>query len=126
VCRQLHDALLAVDSSTAARRRPASLALGAASEGTQILNPLLADEYLLYTKTRNDHGNVVGPQFNDPHTFFEAQYEELDAVVDDVAEGARALGGRAVATLDEFARQARLEEHPGKYPDAVASLPKGR
>lgn len=35
-----------------------------------ILNTLLADEYLLYTKTRNYHWNVVGPQFNDLHKFF--------------------------------------------------------
>ena len=31
----------------------------------EILSPLLADEYVLYTKTRNYHWNVVGPQFND-------------------------------------------------------------
>lgn len=29
----------------------------------KILNTLLADEYVLYTKTRNYHWNVVGPQF---------------------------------------------------------------
>jgi starvation-inducible DNA-binding protein len=26
-----------------------------------LLSPLLADEYVLYTKTRNYHWNVVGP-----------------------------------------------------------------
>jgi starvation-inducible DNA-binding protein len=31
----------------------------------KILTDLLADEYVLYTKTRNYHWNVVGPQFND-------------------------------------------------------------
>jgi starvation-inducible DNA-binding protein len=60
-----------------------------------ILNTLLADEYLLYTKTRNYHWNVVGPQFNDLHKFFEAQYNELNEIVDDVAERSRALGGNA-------------------------------
>src|SRR5205823_5650243 len=35
-----------------------------------ILNTLLSDEYVLYTKTRNYHWNVVGPQFNDLHKFF--------------------------------------------------------
>ena len=30
-----------------------------------ILDDVLADEYVLYTKTRNYHWNVVGPQFND-------------------------------------------------------------
>src|SRR5512138_2579907 len=83
-----------------------------------ILNGLLADEFLLYTKTRNYHWNVAGPQFNDLHKFFEAQYEALDDVVDEVAERARALGGRAVGSLGEFARNARLKEQPGDVPDA--------
>src|SRR5882724_695101 len=87
-----------------------------------ILNTLLADEYLLYTKTRNYHWNVVGPQFNDLHKFFESQYEELDDVVDDVAERARALGGHAQGTLAEFTKRARLKEHPGNYPDAKEML----
>lgn len=84
----------------------------------KILNTLLADEYLLYTKTRNYHWNVVGPQFNDLHKFFEGQYEALDDIVDDVAERARALGGPALGTLTEFTQQARLKEHPGQHPDA--------
>ena len=37
----------------------------------EVLNTILADEYLLYTKTRNYHWNVVGPRFNDLHRFFE-------------------------------------------------------
>ena len=65
----------------------------------KILNALLADEYVLYTKTRNYHWNVVGPQFNDLHKFFESQYEALNDIVDDVAERSRALGGNAAGTL---------------------------
>ena len=87
-----------------------------------ILNTLLADEYLLYTKTRNFHWNVVGPQFNDLHKFFESQYEALDDIVDDVAERARSLGGNALGTLAEFAERARLEEQPGKHPDAAGMI----
>jgi len=87
-----------------------------------ILNDLLSDEYLLYTKTRNYHWNVLGPQFNDLHKFFEAQYEALNDVVDDVAERARALGGRALGTLAEFAQHARLKEHPGQAPDALGMV----
>ena len=83
-----------------------------------ILNALLADEYLLYTKTRNYHWNVVGPQFNDLHKFFEAQYNELNEIVDDVAERSRALGGHALGTMAEFLKYTRLEEQTGHYPDA--------
>jgi len=84
----------------------------------KILNTLLSDEYVLYTKTRNYHWNVLGPQFNDLHKFFEEQYTELNVVADDVAERARALGGWALGTLKEFSQHARLNEHPGEYPNA--------
>jgi starvation-inducible DNA-binding protein len=83
-----------------------------------ILHTLLADEYLLYTKTRNYHWNVVGPQFNDLHKFFETQYSELNDIVDEVAERARSVGGNAIGTLAEFLQQTRLKEHPEHYPDA--------
>jgi starvation-inducible DNA-binding protein len=84
----------------------------------KLLAPLLADEYVLYTKTRNYHWNVVGPQFNDLHKFFEAQYEALDDVIDEVAERVRALGGRAFGTLEEFRATARLGEKAGAAPPA--------
>ena len=87
-----------------------------------ILNDLLSDEYVLYTKTRNYHWNVVGPQFNDLHKFFEAQYAELNEIIDEVAERARALGGLAHGTLAEFSAHTRLKEHPGQTPDAMGML----
>ena len=87
-----------------------------------ILNALLSDEYLLYTKTRNYHWNVFGPQFNDLHKFLERQYEELEEVVDQVAERARSLGGFAFGTMTEFVQHTRLKEQPGQYPDARRML----
>ena len=35
-----------------------------------ILSSLLADEFLLYLKTRNAHWNVEGPDFHQMHVFF--------------------------------------------------------
>ncbi len=88
----------------------------------KILSTLLADEYVLYTKARNYHWNVVGPQFNDLHKFFQTLYEELNDYVDDVAERIRTLGGKSVATLKEFLDLTRLKEHPGEYPDAKTMI----
>src|SRR5690242_20987776 len=75
----------------------------------KILNMLLSDEYVLLTKTRNYHWNVLGPQFNDLHKFFEGQYDALNEIVDEVAERARQLDGRAFGTLAEFAKTSRLK-----------------
>lgn len=91
----------------------------------KILNTVLADEYVLNTKTKNYHWNVVGPQFHDLHKFLDTQYEELADIVDDVAERARSLGGPALGTLAEFLKQTRLKEYPGQYPgarDMIANL----
>ena len=38
------------------------------------LAKLLADEYVLYTKTRNAHWNIEGADFYDKHKFFEMQF----------------------------------------------------
>jgi len=88
----------------------------------KILNAVLSDEYVLYTKTRNYHWNVVGPQFNDLHKFFEGQYEALNEIVDDVAERARSLGGKAYGTLVEFSQHTRLKEQPGKQAPALTMV----
>src|SRR5258706_14757973 len=88
----------------------------------KIMNTLLADEYVLYTKTRNYHWNVVGPQFNDLHKFFEGQYEELNDIVDDVAERARAIGGPPAGTLAGVLDLARVKERPGDRPAAAKMI----
>jgi len=79
-----------------------------------ILNHLLADEVVLYVKTRDYHWNVEGPDFSETHKFFEAQYEQLDEIMDEVAERARALGGRAAGSLAEFLELTKLKEDNGK------------
>jgi starvation-inducible DNA-binding protein len=87
-----------------------------------ILNAALSDEFVLYTKTRNFHWNVTGSQFNDLHKFFEAQYEELEGFIDDVAERARALGGVAVGSMQGFLKHTRLKESTGVSPSAMEMI----
>jgi starvation-inducible DNA-binding protein len=76
----------------------------------QILNTLLADEHVLYVKTRNYHWNVVGIHFFDLHKFLESQYQTLEASIDEIAERVRTLGFPAQASLKIFLASARLAE----------------
>src|ERR1700683_327625 len=80
----------------------------------RILNTILADEYVLYTRTRHYHWTVIGPHFYPLHLLFEKQYEELDDFIDDVAERVRSLGGQSLGTLTEFVQNTRLKEEPGE------------
>jgi starvation-inducible DNA-binding protein len=80
-----------------------------------VLKKVLADEYVLYTKTRRYHWNVEGQHFHDLHKFFESQYEELDEAIDEVAERIRSLGVYAAGSLQEFLASTRLtEDHNGQ------------
>jgi starvation-inducible DNA-binding protein len=74
------------------------------------LNTLLADEYALYTKTRNAHWNVNGQNFYELHKFFESQYEILDIMIDDIAERVRSLGHYALGSLKDFLSVTHMDE----------------
>ncbi|MGH7975144.1 MAG: Dps family protein [Limisphaerales bacterium] len=78
------------------------------------LEKLLADEFLLYTKTRNAHWNIEGRDFHSVHVFFESQYGQLDEIMDNVAERIRQLGHYAPATLKEFLSLTHLTEKSGE------------
>lgn len=72
------------------------------SKGAHELTSILADEFVLYTKTKNAHWNIEGPDFHSKHLFFESQFGQLDDLVDSVAERIRSLGHYAPASLKSF------------------------
>jgi starvation-inducible DNA-binding protein len=74
----------------------------------EILQKILASEYIFYTKIRNYHWNVISDNFNDLHLFFEKQYEIFDDVIDDTAERIRQLDGFAKATLEDFIKNSLI------------------
>lgn len=74
------------------------------------LSKILADEFVLYIKTRNAHWNVEGAYFHMMHLFFESQYEQLDELMDNVAERIRSIGHYAPATLESFLQLTHLTE----------------
>lgn len=74
------------------------------------LNKLLADEYILYAKTRNCHWNVEGPNFMEMHQFYEIQSDQLDEIIDQVAERIRTLGHYVEGRLKDLLGLANLLE----------------
>ena len=86
------------------------------------LGKLLADEFLLYTKTRNAHWNIEGPDFHTMHIFFEDQYKQIDELVDSVAERIRKIGHYAPATLSQFLQLTHLTEHSNQKNDSAGFL----
>jgi starvation-inducible DNA-binding protein len=91
-------------------------------KGTSLLSVILSDEMTLYIKTRKFHWNVAGESFMELHKLFEAQYNELEAIIDTVAERIGKLGSKTIGTMNEFTLLSRIVEHPNKYPVQKAML----
>ena len=81
------------------------------------LSTLLADEYVLYSKTHNAHGSIGEKNFNVLPKFFEDQYEALRKIIDDTSERVRALGHYEQGSLKEFLKMARLNEKNDHFSD---------
>lgn len=81
-----------------------------------LLNNVLADGNILYIKLRKFHWNLSGDNFMELHKLFEEQYDAVAEAIDAVAERISTLGGVAIGTTSEFAKQSQLKENPGKVP----------
>ena len=79
-------------------------------EVSLILNTVLADEFVLYTKTRNYHWNITGDNFIELHKLYQKQYEELEEIIDAVAERIRYLGHYSEGRLKDFLKITHLDE----------------
>lgn len=77
------------------------------------LNQVLADEFVLYTKTLNFHWNIEGRDFHALHLFLDDQYNQLQLIIDSVAERVRKVGHFATGSMKEFLDSASLDEHSG-------------
>jgi starvation-inducible DNA-binding protein len=91
---------------------------------TEALSRVLADSFTLYLKTQNYHWNVTGPHFAGLHTLFQAQYEDLAAANDEIAERIRALGVKAPGSFSAFAKLAAVTEEKGApgWQDMIKNL----
>lgn len=88
------------------------------------LGRVLADCYQLFIKTQGVHWNVAGASFYGLHKLTQAQYEDLYAAIDEVAERIRALGHKAPASYTTYGELARIrdEDRPQDAGAMVAML----
>jgi starvation-inducible DNA-binding protein len=76
------------------------------------LSKILADEFVLYSKTLNAHWNVEGPDFHAVHVYLETLYNQQQGIVDTVAERIRAIGHYVPGQLAKYLELTHLTEKP--------------
>src|SRR5690606_22030509 len=92
------------------------------AEISQVLSHILADEFVLYTKTRNAHWNIEGPNFHVMHIMFESEHNALAEFIDNVAERMRTLGHYAPATLKQILQLTHLTEQTREKNDSTGFI----
>jgi starvation-inducible DNA-binding protein len=66
------------------------------------LNPLVADAFALYVKTKNYHWHVFGSHFRDLHKLFDEQAAQIFETIDVLAERVRKLGGTTIHSISHI------------------------
>jgi starvation-inducible DNA-binding protein len=86
------------------------------------LQKVLADETVLFIKTKNAHWNVEGADFYSKHLFFESQITQLEGIIDSIAERIRTLGHYATATMKSYLELTHLTEASSEKNDSGGFL----
>jgi starvation-inducible DNA-binding protein len=76
----------------------------AAKAVADAINPLVADAFALYVKTKNFHWHIWGRHFRDYHLLLDEQGEQIFAMTDVLAERVRKLGGSTIRSIGHIAR----------------------
>jgi len=87
-----------------------------------VLSTILADQHVLYIKTRNFHWNLIGGRFHSLHVHFETMYGELAVAIDETAERIRMIGGISPGSMEEFTKSATLKESKGSLVGGDAAI----
>jgi starvation-inducible DNA-binding protein len=101
---------------------PTDLPEKAVSAVAAALNPLLADTFALYLKTKNFHWHVSGPHFRDYHLLLDEQAEQIFAITDELAERVRKIGGLTLRSIGDIARLQRIKDNDEDYVPPQAML----
>ena len=73
--------------------------------------PLVADTFALYLKTKNFHWHVSGRHFRDYHLLFDEQASAIFGSIDELAERVRKIGGTTLRSIGHIAKLQTLKDN---------------
>lgn len=77
---------------------------------TEALNPIIADTFALYVKTKNFHWHLSGSHFRDYHLLFDEHAEAMFASIDIMAERVRRIGGTTIRSIGHIGQLQTIED----------------
>jgi len=77
---------------------------------TEAVNPLIANAFALFVKTKNFHWHLAGSHFRDYHLFFDEQADTIFASIDVMAERIRRIGGTTIRSISHIGQLQTIED----------------
>lgn len=68
----------------------------------KVVNPLVADAFALFVKTKNFHWHMSGSHYRDYHLMLDEQSEQIFAMIDVLAERVRKLGEKTIHSIGQI------------------------
>lgn len=94
---------------------PSSLGEAASLAIASVINPLVADAFALYVKTKNFHWHLSGAHFRDFHLLFDEQADQIFAMIDVLAERVRKLGGLTIHSIGQINQLQQINDDNDAY-----------
>jgi starvation-inducible DNA-binding protein len=94
---------------------PTDLSPEAVTKISAAVNPLIADAFALYLKTKNFHWHVSGPHFRDYHLMLDEQGEAIFGSIDELAERVRKIGGTTLRSIGQVGKLQTISDNDEDY-----------
>src|SRR5262249_33070624 len=81
----------------------------------EALNPLIADAFALYTKTKNFHWHIASSHYRDYHLLLDEQAESILDSIDPLAERVRRIGGTTIRSITHIHQLQTIADDNNDY-----------
>ena len=81
----------------------------------EAVNPLIADSFALFVKTKNFHWHLSGRHFRDYHLLFDEQAEMIIGSIDELAERVRRIGGTTIRSVSHISELQTIRDDNDEF-----------
>src|SRR5215813_15397319 len=74
------------------------------------VNPLIADAFALFTKTKNFHWHIATSHYRDYHSLLDEQAMSIFESIDTLAERVRRIGGSTIRSISHISQLQTIED----------------
>lgn len=97
-------------SDTQKLTTPTDLGEKARDAITSIINPLVADAFALFVKTKNFHWHMSGSHYRDYHLLLDEHADQIFAMIDVLAERVRKVGGTTIRSIGHISHLQQVQD----------------